>query len=223
VWLIHVDDDRDELGSERDITLARATGAEWALFLDTDEFYVPASGSLHGLPELDEADILSVESYDVALTADMAPRSDGFHREEYDHILVNSHGPEPDKWPKIMARPEAVANMIDGYHAATPEPGEWRQAIARELVIAHLPFTTVERFERKVANIRRFHDRDPEWFADGRGSHWLEWLHMDDAGRTQEVFNSWFLEPPEIERLRQDGSIRSVEELLASRRVSIEG
>lgn len=219
IWLHHVEDERDSLGPQRDIMLTRATGAEWALFPDNDEFYLPRGGSLHDLDELDSADILVVETYDTAISrGDGQAGPERWTPEAYDEILLYDHGPQVDRWPKIMARPEAIVDMIDGHHAATPAPGhEWREVIANDVLIAHLPFTTLARFQRKVANIRRYHERYPDWF-DGLGSQWLEWLHADDEGRTPEVFESIVLDADEAASLKLSGSIRSAAELLAKRR-----
>ena len=40
------------------------------LFVDADEFWLPASGSLHDLRDLADADVLTVRRYNVALGPD---------------------------------------------------------------------------------------------------------------------------------------------------------
>jgi len=224
IWTLryprNVDYDTHRLRSDVFVELARSSDADWVLFTDPDEFWLPAGGSLHGLAELDECDVLEVETYGFLLS-----RRDRYHDltdlgpEAYESIWIHDRPPEKDRWPGIMARPEVMAGVAEGDHDIKPVPGRsLRRAVANDLLVAEVQFTTLAAFERKVANIRRFYAANTEWFAKGNGSHWLEYMHNDDSGKTPEYFESLFLDDDAVAELRRTGAIRSVADLLANRR-----
>ena len=72
--------------------------------------------------------------------------------------------------------------------------------------------------ERKVANIRRFHSRNPDWFARGFGANWLALLRKDDEGKTREEFEGQLLNGDAFAEMQRAGAVRSAAELLAVRR-----
>ena len=229
VWVLrlpsNVDYDTDPLRSERCVALARASGAEWALILDPDEFWLPAGGSLDELPELTDADIVEIETYRVVLSRGQGfPDPRAFVPDRYGSIWLHGRSPDKDKWPRIMVRPSAMFATTEGDHDVALAPGRnWRRVVADNLLVAHLPFTTLERFERKVANIRRFYNRNQDWFAKGLGTHWLEWLRSADEGKTSEVFDRQVLDDDRLAQMIEAGSVRSAADILATRRVERSG
>ena len=56
--------------SAHDLAIARATGAEWMITVDADEFWLPATGSLPSSGLDSSVDVLTVERYNVALADD---------------------------------------------------------------------------------------------------------------------------------------------------------
>ena len=59
-WLVQLDDHEPGYFENWDRTVAdqvKQTGADWAIFLDADEYWIPASGSLKACAALGTADI----------------------------------------------------------------------------------------------------------------------------------------------------------------------
>jgi hypothetical protein len=223
IWTLRyprdVDYDTHPLRSELFVELARSSNADWVLLPAPDEFWLPAGGSLHGLEELTNSDVLEVETYSFLLSRrEGYPDLTNLGPAAYESIWLHDRPPERDRWPKIMARPEVMAGVAEGDHDIRPAPGRpLRRSVANDLLVAEVSFTTLAAFQRKIANIRRFHAANTEWFAQGNGSHWLEYLHNDDAGKTDEYFESLFLDDEAVADLHRTRAIRSAADLLANR------
>ena len=137
----------------------------------------------------------------------------------YRDLLLYAGAAEPDPYPKVMARPEAIVRLHEGDHRAEPDPSRpWRHRIADDVLIAHLQFSTLARFERKVANIRHLYQASPGFFEEGRAFHWLEWMNLADQGRLVEVYESNVVDDDRLAQLCTSGEVRSAAELLATRR-----
>ena len=92
------------------------------LFLDTDEFVLPSTGSLSDLPELAENDILTIERFDVAVSRGRVHPVRGPDRPAcIRRLLLYAGAAEPDPYPKVMARPEAIVRLHEGDHRADPD------------------------------------------------------------------------------------------------------
>lgn len=213
---------------------AAKAGYDWLLFLDADEFWLPASGKLADCADLLEADALSVPRFNVPLSA---PKTPGDERElaldalHYEDILLFVE-PIPDfrhhlqtnpetPWsmgvplPKIMARPEFIESMTMGMHDIVARAGRpLRRTQPRDLIIAHLPFTTKSRFARKIASIREFVARYDEVLGPDRAWHWRRWLDIVDRDGLDEEFNRNVFDPTTCGELREQGTIVSAAEFL---------
>ena len=90
------------------------------------------------------------------------------------HLEANSTTPWSSGVPMPRSSPGLIEGFAAGMHDVLGRP-DLRRTTARDTLIAHLPFTTFERFARKVVNIREVH-RYHEEYATGRaGWHWLRW------------------------------------------------
>jgi hypothetical protein len=231
--LVHVDPDvvvDYATQSEHDLALAREIGTDWVISLDADEFWIPASGSLHDCTALDEADIVVVPRYNVPLTAthllmpaDLVPATyDSLQllTREVPHrrAFVEGHPDEPfitvAPCGKAIMRPgfaQAIAPGSHDVHARTPDA---RRVVAADLLVAHVAFSTWERFERKVRNIRDEMMRHPALFEGDYAWHWRRWAEMNRAALEAE-FERQVASPATLQRWRNDGFLQSAQELLA--------
>jgi capsular polysaccharide biosynthesis protein/glycosyltransferase involved in cell wall biosynthesis len=213
-------------------------GFDWTLFIDADEYVIPASGSLRDCAALTQADVLYIQSFNVPLGPNGPLMPARFIPDRYEELLliiksgVDFRGfrkyleenPEV-AWitgvpePKMLARSESACALIEGMHnIPAPFLEPLRRRTAADLIIAHVPFTTTARFARKVDNARRALAADDE---SGRAQgdvawHWRRWLRLADEGRLDEEFNRSVFTAETIAELRRDGIVRSAAEWFSS-------
>jgi glycosyltransferase involved in cell wall biosynthesis len=239
LWVVHVD--RVEPWSQAitetyRLEWARKTNADWFLFLDADEFWIPATGSLRDC-SLEKADILTVDRFNVPLTQ-RGPLVPGeFSPAHYKdlflcvetipdfHLYIEQHPGAP--WilgqpivPKVLAR----ANVIDtvsagGHFVESVGDSPVRRTRPSDLVIAHVPFTTFERFERKVINIGEVIRVSPDFFNGYVAWHWKRWSSMLETGHLREEFNRQVLDEHLFASLLESGVIRTAAAIFDERRM----
>jgi hypothetical protein len=207
--------------------LARECDADWVLFQDADEFCLPAGGTLHACRSLDDADIVTVPRFNVAL-GPHGPRITGgntplgasdmelYVRPPADFRARLATGDVP-AWirgvpvPKVMVRPACVGQVKDGDHIVVPPPGvAARHAVATDVVSAHLPFSTLPRFARKLANVRRVFDVHSDYCGPNISWHWRRWLSLQDEAAVAAEFASQVVDDAGLEQLRREGYVRSL-------------
>jgi Glycosyl transferase family 2 len=221
--------------TRRTLDLVREAEADWVTILDADEFPIPASGSLKECAALDKADVAGIDRYNVPL-APSGPAIPGtLDSGRYGELLLIVE-PIPDFWtrieedfdmswmrarinPRVLARPEVIADLPLGAHDVHSPGGTGvRRIKATDVVVAHLPFTTRSRFERKVRNIRAILDAHDDLFGDRYGRHWRRWVALADVGRLDEEFERMVFDEETISELRREGVIRSAAELFGERK-----
>ena len=117
--------------------------------------------------------------------------------------------------PKMMVRPEFVAEVGRGAHRIVTNDPHWRGTQADDLLIVHLPFTTRARFQRKIAAIRERFATCGERFAPGDAWHWRRWIALDEAGDTDAEFDRQVLGGDDVARLRLQGVLTTPNEVFA--------
>jgi hypothetical protein len=216
--------------SARELALAKRTGADWVVFLDADEFWIPASGWLRECRDLTEADVLVVERFNVPLTSkrllmpvDLAPANYGdlllFTRRPDDfRAYVEAHPEVPFitvmPGPKVMARPWAIGALAPGHHGIDANGAHVRR-IATDLLIAHVPFSTASRFARKLENIRAEIVQHSAYFSGDLAWHWRRWAEMTEPGEVEQEFARQVVDDRTLGLLRRAGSVRSAAEVFA--------
>jgi len=228
----------DEVWAAREAQLARESGADWVIFLDADEFWLPASGSLRACTQFaDESiDVLRVPRYNVPLVAGEPCIPESLHPGSYANLELVARAPADDfrsyleqhpgaAWitgvpvPKVAARPHRIGALHPGHHRIDPPEGvALKRAAADALVIAHLPFTTVKRFQRKVHNIRDLLGAHDGIFPGHGAWHWKRWAAMQGDEALVEEFARQSLSAAELQDMRASGTIRSAAHLLETNR-----
>jgi hypothetical protein len=209
--------------------------ADWVIFLDADEFWLPASGNLKECQAFQSADIVSVERLNVVLGPNGPLLPKELTPSNYDRALLFAK-PTSDKriekqknddppWimgqvlPKIAARPSEIEGTTPGQHDALG--GEsLRRTRATDVVIAHLALSTPSRFERKVRNVRAIYEKyeidlsDPDqaWDSYPSAWHWRRWATVADP---RSEFESNVTNFDRIAELYKEGVIQSAREILA--------
>lgn len=229
--------DFDDLAGERAeaalltdiVARARAAGADRLIYADADEFWLPATGRLRDLADLAAPAQLAVARFNVVLgpagPAIPLPAAGGAGLTPADHarILMFTAPPrpgaaaEPD-WiatpprRKLIVPPALIRTTRAGHHHAEPEPGVDLPRLApADLVIAHVPFSSPERFARKLANIRAALDRHGHEWGPGVAAHWRAWADLDPAAEFARNRRS----TDQIRALRAEGRISSAADWLA--------
>lgn len=210
--------------------LLRDSAPDWLIFTDADEFWLAALGRIDRTPGLDQADVVRVERYN-ALPVDEAGLDDPARLQALE-LILDRRKMDPDRmatmpdrpWimgrlaPKLMIRPGRVAGFSMAAHAANPAPGTapLRELRPEGLLIAHLPFTSLDRFARKIANVERMVLALPEAPPAGKAWHWAHWLDLARRGELAAEFDRQHLTPERRAALRAAGGLRRAGDMLAS-------
>lgn len=208
-----------------------ATGADWVLFIDGDEFWLPASGSLRPWLASVAADVISVDRYNVALGPDglRLPLPPGpsryadtwLHVRKFDdwrgHMLAHPETP----WisgvpvPKVVARVECIGTVQMGGHDVVGASGQMpRRVRATEAIVAHVPYTTPARFSRRLANIAEFLALSPDYLHGTQGWHWRRLGEIARAGGGDAEFARQITTDAQLTALHAAGEVRTAAELL---------
>ncbi len=220
-----------EVWLRRNEDAAKQCDADWLVFADPDEFPLPAGGSLPDLLDGCAADLISVPRYNVPLGPHGPVLPDSLVPECYGEIdLIVKPVPnlrtrlrnDPAMpWiravpsPKIIVRPGCIGHLKDGMHDIVPAPGKpLKRGVAGDLVIAHLPLTTRERFARKIDNIREVFAWHDAYMGPDIGWHWRRWLELADLGEIGAEFERSVFSGEMLADLRRQGVIRTAAEIL---------
>ena len=222
--------------AEEVMSRAKARGMDWLLFCDADEFWLPRGGHLRDMAGLAGADVIKATRYNVMLTDDGPALRLPVTPDSLDDLLV--HCPPPAgkggwrrvlaedpamAWirvvpnPKLMIRLDGVAAVQAGHHAVQAEDDrpEPVTVTARDTVIAHVPFSTVERFRLKVRNIIELHEATGQPWPDGQAWHWRMFRDGAAEAGVEAEFARNITPPDQQDALRADGLLRSIDEILA--------
>lgn len=238
--LLPIDDRDPDPAVERQLSvdalaMARRAGAEWLLFCDADEFWLPVSGRLEAVLAGETADVLRVARHNVpllgtgpAMPLPVTPADYGavwlYAPDEERRIGQERLKADPEAaWiaavpmGKVMVRTAAVVAAGEGGHSAVAAEG----AVLRDrrpagLIVAHVPFSTEARFARKVANIAAAVAASGESWGPGSAWHWKRWLAAleRDGGVAAEMARNR-ITAERMQALRDRGVIRSAASLLA--------
>jgi hypothetical protein len=194
---------------------------DYLLYVDADEFWMPSGGALrlgsYG------GDLLEVRRYNVIPDRKLAAGEWGLSQVPLrDRIVYRDrvqYGPTLDHktrvvqhaiGPKIAHRGTPMT-IAFGNHAILDAPVA--KVSPHDLVILHFPFSTFDRFQRKIQNAESFVDENNSRMESAEAWHWRLWVHAYRQGLLREAYESQFSTDQEIERLLRDGTACYAREL----------
>jgi glycosyltransferase involved in cell wall biosynthesis len=236
-WLTQVSDgESQETWVRANLELVDKANADWVIFLDADEFPIPASGYLKECAALEYADAVTLDRFNVPLCQGQPPMPSALVPELYERLLLVVESiPDSEFWPyleqnpnaswirkqmmpRVMARPEKIAGLTLGTHDVVPtDQALLRRAKADDLLVSHLPFTTRSRFARKVENIRAYLLVHEDLFGPDSAQHWQRWVALADQGTLDQEFDRMIFDAEETAELHRKGVIRSAAEVFSER------
>jgi hypothetical protein len=209
----------------------RRFAPDWVLFGDADEFWIPRGGSLRALLETASYDVLQVPRFNLAVESSPGgPVPRDLRHPEGPLMFVGGPANRPEllarapdhRWItggvncKVLARAVVTAGLTLGMHDVVQTPGaEPVRAVASDLVIAHLPFTTLERFRYKVQGIREMLEHHGHRLRPRDAWHWRRWVELDDTGQLGEEFERQLMTREMIERSCAEGLLQMPEQYFA--------
>lgn len=216
---------------ERAVRDCEAWGAERVLLVDADEFVLTPGNDIGAALAGIEAPLAMMPRYNVVLGPDGLASGLPPDLARLDEVVVYAAA---DKWyrkkleadptlawlrfvplPKAAVRPGAFGGIVDGMHGALgPDRQPLPQPVLAPVVIAHVPMSSYERFERKVRNIVALDDRFGGNPPAHVGWHWRRWVASSRIGMLRTEYDNTFLDAAEMAALRADGVLKSVAELL---------
>lgn len=201
------------------------------LFLDADEFWLPRSGNIKETASLAQADALSVRRLNVPLVAGQPVLPVDFSPAGYEqlHVVANpltgARGrleQDPDaSWimteivPKTLVDPRKVDGVIVGAHGVVKTGGNQPNVVTPDdLMIAHFPFSTADRFLRKLANIDRSLKVFGHRLKGAQAWHWRRWVELAEKGKGEEEFRRQILTPEAFQEAVAKGMLQTVESVV---------
>jgi hypothetical protein len=207
---------------------------DWVMFIDSDEFWIPAGGTMASVAGLDATDVYSVRRFNAPPVrnaggtirsgiSDPAEALVVAARQTMDAAFLERNASTP--WinarigPKLMVRPRDVQRVAWGAHDFTAAHGEVRVAVPEDLLVVHFPFTTEGRFRRKVDAIRPMLAQHQHRLTANDAWHWKRWLAVADGGGLADEFAAQIIDERDLGELRSRGVLTTPEDLFASRRL----
>ena len=195
---------------------------DWILFVDTDEFWLPASGNIKETAGLKSSEVIQVKRFNLPLIRQQdgtlsdpllaldRPR-DLLMIAQRRRLDARDLAAEPEfRWieaeilPKVLVRPSSMKGVTVGAHDIVGAPGV-RRLEAKDLVIAHAPFTTFDRFSRKVGNLIEKRAIHGDRFEGQDAWHWRRWMELYESGALSAEFESQLIAAEQVAALAQDG------------------
>jgi hypothetical protein len=232
IRIIRIDREEDPWGFPA--RMYKKTIAEFevdrVLFLDADEFWIPKSGNIKATSSLAEADALTVRRLNVPLVKDRPLLPADLSPAGYGDLYVVANPMknavrwfkvEPDlAWimtevvPKMIINARTVEGVGTGTHKVVEKEGSTTTVVRPDdLIIAHVPFSTADRFARKLDNIERSLTVFGHRLVGSEAWHWRRWLELAKEGRVEEEFQRQVMGQEQFDAAISEGIIQSVQAL----------
>lgn len=209
--------------------MRRVFAPDWLFPADTDEFWVPAGGSLKRLARRLTVEQLDVGRYNAALEpggvaalfarlerpAEVLDQDVIVGRRELSRAVMAAEPEVPWVFHAVMSK-----FLTSGTDFVRVDPGfhdvhcarELRRGRRPDLLILHLPFTTWERFENKVQGVVNHLRHVGPTFRGEQAWHWRRWAALAERGELRAEFDRQFFAPELLADLRRRGVVASIRE-----------
>ncbi len=207
---------------------------EWTFVPDIDELWVARSGDLKSALCGARADHLTVARRNAALARGAAPsilratiEPAEIRRQEIIARPTTLSSQALEQHPEIpwifhrvgekfITRASDVTEVLPGFHDLRARE-RVRRARAEELLIVHFPFTTLERFAKKVDDMRYHLEHIGHTLAGEQAWTWRRWVrNVTDDESLRVEFDRQFFAREELADLRRRGIVESVEQHFAT-------
>lgn len=206
---------------------------DWLMFVDSDEFWLPAGGTMRAVAGLEAAGACTVRRFNAppvraggALrafgVADLAAIPVIAERQAMDaELLARSAAP----WigakigPKLMLRPRLARRVKYGAHEFVPAYDGMRVVVPDDLLIVHFPFTGEARFRRKVELIGAMLAAHADRFQPGEAWHWRHWLRVAERDGLAAEFAAQVVDERDLAELHARGVLTTPADLFGTRRL----
>lgn len=196
------------------------------LLLDADEFWIPASGNIRDTRNIPAGKPLRVPRYNIPMVLGTSPDIGDMMRSRDEMFLIT----DPIKdgkaaldrseapWimtavqPKLLFRAEAAVSIGVGGHQLLREGKVVKDQSVSDLVVAHAPFTTLERFVRKVKNIEATLAAGSHLLSGSQAWHWKRWASMLEEGNIEAEYERQCLSIEQFNQYVSAGVIEKVEQ-----------
>ena len=208
---------------------------DWVMFVDSDEFWVPAGGAMSAVAGLSATDAYPVPRFnappvrraDGTIAPPEGPPASALvigtrHAMDADYLAAHAETPwiMAEIGPKLMVRPRAVARIVFGAHEFAPAREDVRVTVPHDLLIVHLPFTDEARFRRKIDLAGAMLERLRHRLEPQQAWHWRRWLGVVAAGGLSEEFAAQAVDARDVGELMSRGVLTTAAELLGKRRLT---
>jgi hypothetical protein len=196
------------------------------LLLDADEFWIPASGSIRDIKNIPAGKPLRVPRYNIPIVRGTVPDIAAIVRSRDEMFLITDpmedgkaaldHSEVP--WimtavqPKLLFRPEAAISIKLGGHGLLRDGKGVKDQPPTDLVIAHAPFTSLERFVRKVKNIQATLAAGSHLLTGSQAWHWKRWASILEEGSIEAEYERQCLSTEQFNQYVSAGVIETVTE-----------
>lgn len=208
---------------------------DWIFAIDGDEFPVLEKNHISELKDIDDAHIVEVARFNHARQVDQG--ADAILRlletpwrlplifKRRNALPDPESETETPRWlfhrigPKVMIRPDAFRAFLLGTHGAvrpTNDDESPVKVVAKDMLIAHAPFTSFERFEGKINAAKSHIAQLPFMQRWDRAWHWKWWIKRQAEGALPAEFAREALSPDEMAALTTTGAVRTAAEIFAA-------
>lgn len=184
-------------------------------FVDTDEFWIPKSGSIKKSVKAYPSDVLEVRRFnalldekdldcleEILLDNDRRNRLLIIHnppvRYYQDMIRLNVPAILKREESKVFLRSKNYEAIATGFHFVSHDQ---EAVVPDEILVLHIPFPGLKAFEEKIKGIRSYFENIHDARLPNESRLWKDWASLPDQEAIEAEFKRQFFDTSEKEKL----------------------